>query len=69
MVKVTLKYPLIRLDSKTLVRGDMTLSDREVLGSNPVVTSDFFYPIQCGELWGDFLFFLAKLEASYAMQI
>lgn len=50
-VKVTLKYPLTRLDSKTLVLSDMTLSDREDLGSNPVVTSDFFYPIRRGELW------------------
>lgn len=51
MVKDTLKYSLTLLTSKTLVRNDMTLSDREVLGSNPVVISDFCYPIRRGELW------------------
>lgn len=51
MEKGTLKYPLTLLTSETLVRSDMTLSDREVLGSNPVVTSDLCYPIRRGELW------------------
>lgn len=50
-MKATLKYPLTLLTYKTLVRSDMTLSDREVLGSNPVVISDFCYPIRRGELW------------------